>query len=139
MELEGHFALSDEMFEQQFEYCQLDPSIFNHEAHLRLAWIHIKKYGLDNAIENICNQLLIYVNFLGARDKYNKTLTIAAIKAVNHFMNKSLPGNFNDFMQQFPRLKYNFKELIASHYTVDIFNSDIAKKEYLEPDLLPFT
>jgi hypothetical protein len=40
------FKLRDELFEKQFQNCQFNPALFNHEAHLRLAWIHITKYGL---------------------------------------------------------------------------------------------
>ncbi|MVM35308.1 hypothetical protein GO755_35125 [Spirosoma sp. HMF4905] len=137
--MEAHFALSDDLFEQQFKLCRLNPTLFSHEAHLRLAWIHVKKYGVEQAIENICDQLVCFVDSLGARNKYNKTLTIAAIRAVNHFINKSDTDNFSDFINQFPRLKFSFKELIACHYQVDIYNSKLAKTVYVEPDLLPFS
>lgn len=137
--MNAHFELSDDLFEEQFQNCSLDPALFNHEAHLRLAWIHISKYGEAKAIENITGQLYTYVVLLGAIDKYNKTLTIAAIKAVNHFTGRSGADNFADFIQQFPRLKFNFKELMGSHYGIDIFKSEMAKQHYLEPGLLPFT
>ena len=137
--METHFELSDELFEKHFKACNLNPALFSHEAHLRLAWIHIKKYGVEKAIENICEQLVDYVTSLGAHDKYNKTLTIAAIRAVNHFMNKSEMSNFNDFIHQFPRLTYNFRELLSVHYQLDIYQSEMAKREYIEPDLLPFS
>lgn len=136
--MEAHFELNDAIFERQFKNLELDPAIFSHEAHLRLAWIHIKKYGVEKAIENVCGQLLDFVNFLGARDKYNKTLTVAAIRAVYHFMKKEEIDTFYDFIQTYPRLKSNFKELMAFHYKIDIFNSESAKKTYLEPDLVPF-
>jgi hypothetical protein len=137
--MNSHFEINDELFETQFQNCELDPALFNHEAHLRLAWIHITKYGADKAIENITRQLFSFVVSLGAIDKYNKTLTVAAIKAVNHFICKSGTDNFYDFIQEFPRLRYNFRELMGFHYQVDIFNSEIAKQNYLEPDLLPFS
>ena len=137
--MKSHFDLGDELFAEQFKSCTLNPVIFSHEAHLRLAWIHIKKYGVETAIETVCTQLVAFVDSLGARDKYNKTLTIAAIRAVNHFMNKSKANTFQDFIHQFPRLTYNFKDLLACHYQVDIYTSDRAKREYLEPDLLPFS
>jgi len=137
--MEAHFKLSDEQFEKQFGNCSLDPAIFSHEAHLRLAWIHIKNAGVEKAIENICTQLPAFVKSVGAEGKYNKTLTIAAIYAVNHFMNKSDSNNFYAFIQEYPSLRVNFKRLMACHYGVDIYNNELAKKEYLEPDLLPFT
>jgi len=82
--MEAHVELSDEVFEKQFKNCELNPALFSHEAHLRLAWIHIKKQGVEKAIENVCGQLLNFVEFAGAGDKYNKTLTIAALRAVYH-------------------------------------------------------
>ena len=136
MQLHQHF--SDSEFEQLFETCQMDPTAFSHEAHLRLAWIHVKKYGQSLAIKNICDQLLQYVEYLGAKDKFNITLTIAAIKAVNHFIQKSASDNFQDFINEFPRLKFNFKELMQCHYQIDIYNLQSAKQQFLEPDLLPF-
>ena len=137
--MEANVELNDDVFAQQFKECTLNPALFNHEAHLRLAWIHIKKCGVDKAIENICEQLTVFTGSLGASDKYNKTITIAAIKAVNHFINKADIDNFQDFIQTFPRLKFNFKELMAYHYQADIYTLETAKKEYMEPDLVPFT
>jgi len=136
--MEQHFNLTDTEFEQQFENCTLNPEIFSHEAHLRLAWIHIRKYGLETAIQNVSRQLIEFVDSVGARNKYNHTLTIAAIKAVSHFINRSSSDNFMDFIEEFPRLKFNFIDLINIHYKTDIFNSDKAKQEFIEPDLVPF-
>ncbi len=136
--MDNHFDLTDFEFENKFKNCDLNPEIFTHEAHLRLAWIHITTYGEHAAIQNICSQLKAFVEFLGAKDKYNETLTIAAIKAVHHFIKKSDSNTFQDFIIEFPRLKYNFKDLMNTHYNIDIFNSDKAKKEFLAPDLVPF-
>jgi hypothetical protein len=136
--MEKHVDLTDLEFEERFQNCTLNPEIFTHEAHLRLAWIHITKYGEEAAIRNICKQLIAFVEFVGARDKYNQTLTIAAIKAVCHFIKKTSSDTFQDFILEFPKLKYNFKDLMNIHYKVDIFNSEKAKKEFLEPDLEPF-
>lgn len=79
-----------------------------------------------------------FVAFVGAKDKYHKTLTIAAMRAVYHFMLKSNSDNFINFIADFPQLKHKFKELMESHYSFDIFSSDKAKVEFLEPDLSPF-
>ncbi|RNC87847.1 MAG: hypothetical protein ED556_01260 [Winogradskyella sp.] len=136
--MEKHYEFTDDEFEQAFISCSLNPSCFSHEAHLRLAWINIRKYGIENALKNIQNQLQRFVEFVGAKDKYNKTLTIAATLAVNHFMNTADAKSFKVFITQFPRLKTNFKELMAFHYSFDIYNSDRAKTKFLEPDLEPF-
>ncbi|WP_350287274.1 hypothetical protein [uncultured Croceitalea sp.] len=136
--MEKHFELSDTEFEHHFSNCSLAPTDFSHEAHLRLAWIHIHNYGIAQAEKNIQNQLQRFVEFVGAKDKYNTTLTLAAVKAVYHFMLKSDANTFKDFIAEFPRLKYNFKELMACHYGFDIYHSDQAKTQFLKPDLVPF-
>ena len=136
--MEPHFTLTDVSFEQQFETSTLNPDIFSHEAHLRLAYIHIKKYGINTALINIPQQLKAYVTAIGAEAKYNHTLTIAAIHAVAHFIKKSSSHNFQDFIVEFPQLKTQFKQLIRTHYSVDIFNAADAKYSIMEPDLAPF-
>lgn len=133
-----HFDLTDSEFERNFENCRLDPSIFNHEAHLRLAWIHIYKYGLEKAIDNITSQLKQFTTKIGASHKFNKTLSVASIYVVHHFMKKSDADNFKEFISENPKLRYAFKDLLECHYQIDIFNSETAKTKYIEPDLLPF-
>ena len=137
--MQSHFDISDHAFEMQFQSGSFPPALFTHEAHIRLAWIHIKKYGCQKAIENISSQLLNYVKIIGATGKYNQTLTVAAVKAVSHFINKSVSSNFADFIQEFLRLNTNFKDLLAAHYSVDIYHSETARLQFLEPDLLPFS
>lgn len=136
--METHFSLSDDELELQFAKLYLDPKLFSHEAHLRLAWIHLKKYGEAKAIKNLTTQIPIFANKHGAPDKFNMTLTVAAIKAVRHFCGKSKSNNFQNFLIEFPRLKTDFKELMAAHYDFDIYQSKRAKETYLEPDLLQF-
>jgi len=133
-----HFDLTDNELESQLANCLLDPIIFNHETHLRLAWIHIKKCGLEQAELNIHQQLQKFVEHLGATDKYHKTITIAAIRVVNHFMAKSKAFDFKTFIKEFPQLNTDFKSLIESHYSFDIFSSKQARLEFLEPDLVDF-
>ena len=39
--MQDHRQLTDQEFSAQFEQTTLDAALFNHEAHLRLAWIHL--------------------------------------------------------------------------------------------------
>lgn len=136
--MKDHYQLSNEQFLNAFQTATLDPKLFNHEAHLRLAYLLIKKEGVDKAIDTCCEQIIKYANSLGAHDKFNKTVTVAAVKAVYHFMLKARANSFKDFIEEFPRLKYNFKDLLAQHYNIDVFNSQMAKSSFLEPTLLSF-
>ena len=136
--MENHYSLTDYDVEQQFAAATLDPSILTHEAHLRLAWIHLNNYGLKKALENLTAQLKNYTRAVGAAAKYNETVTIAAVYAVNHFMIRSNHTDFAIFIAENSMLKTNFKDLINTHYRTDIFKSEHAKSCFLEPELLPF-
>lgn len=136
--MEAHCHYSDSRLMLAMENAALDPSVFTHEAHLRWGWLLIESYGLEMAIKRACYQLKHYTAQLGVEDKYNETVTIAAIRAIQHFRLKSGNESFYEFISRATRLKTSFKELISVHYSEDIFKSKRAKQKYLEPDLLPF-
>ncbi len=138
MKIKDHWQYSDDEFEKQFESFQLKPGMFSHEAHLRLAYIHIEKYGATIAEKNMCDQIKGFAESLGFYDKFNKTVTIASVKTMNHFIQKAKSDNFRDFIQEFPRLLTNFRDLLSKHYGFNVFADRRAKKEFIEPDLLPF-
>ena len=84
--INNHLDLTDAEFITRFEDCSLPSDLFTHEAHLRLAYLDIKQVGLEEATDLICKQITNYVIKLGALDKFNRTLTIAATRAVYHFI-----------------------------------------------------
>jgi len=112
--------------------------MFTHEAHLRLAWLHIQQYGADKACRTVADLIKNFAFALGAKAKFNMTVTVAAVKTVHHFMQKSTSEYFEEFIAEFPKLRDNFNELLAKHYSRDIHSMAIAKHVYVEPDKLPF-
>ena len=137
MIIKSHTQLSDDEFESQFESLKFKPGLFSHEAHLRLAYIHITKYGQAQAEKNMCEQIQAFGKKHGS-DGFNWTVTIAAVRALNHFIKKSETTSFEDLIKEFPRLLTNFKDLLGQHYGFNVFADKRAKAEYIEPDLLPF-
>lgn len=137
--MKDHSQLSDAVFAQQFADCSLSPQLFSHEAHLRLAWILIRQYGLATGIHQLCEQIARFDQTFGDGSKFNRTVTVAAAQIMAHFMKKSKSQDFPGLMREFPALKNNFKGLLDSHYGFDIFEHPAAKHNYLEPDLIPFT
>ncbi len=136
--MEKHYSYTDSEFEQQFHDCTLPSEMFTHEAHLRLAWIEISKYGVDTAIENIVTQIKRYAKSLQAANKFHATVTVAAVEAVHHFMKKKKSKTFQEFISANPELKDRFKELLSSHYSFNVFESKEAKQRFIEPDVSSF-
>lgn len=136
--LENHYQFNDEEFELQFEKGTFPPALFTHEAHLRLAWVYIGKYGIERACDKLCYEIRQFDKLHGDGSKFNKTVTIAAARAVYHFMLKSNSDSFAALLIEFPRLKTAFKDLLDQHYAFDVFSNETAKVSYVEPDILPF-
>lgn len=136
--MEQHYQYDDQALENGLKDGSLPPEAFSHEAHLRLAWIQIKKYGIRSGIQRTCEIIRGFAAHHGGLSKYHVTLTTAAVRAVYHFMLKSQKATFIELMEEFPRLKSNFRRLIKTHYSDAVLYSLQAKYVYHEPDLLPF-
>ena len=134
--MELHAQFSDAEFAARFERCELPLGSFTHEAHLRLAWIHIARYGAAQAEANIIRLLLQYVKHVGAEDKFHQTVTVAAVRIVARCMAQSGTKQFDALLQEFPALKTDFNGLLQQHYSFDVFESERARTAYLPPDLL---
>lgn len=135
--MERHWKISDEEFEEKFSTTNFRPFWFTHEAHLRLAWIYVTKYGKEIAFKKYSEQLQDFALKYNATNKYNATVTFASIEIMQHFIDKSNAYDFQDFMNEFPQLKEDFKSVLKQHYSGDIFTSKEAKQNILQPDLLP--
>ena len=136
--MKHHLELTNQEFTSQFKSGVFPPELFSHEAHLRLAWIYIHQHGSEKAAKLVSDQIKTFVILADAEDKYNHTLTIAAVKIVHHFIQRSDSKTFTDFVVEFPQLKNNFKDLVQAHYSPGTCFSEKAKKEFIEPDLRPF-
>ena len=130
--------LSDQEFLQQFIELTFDPAAFNHHAHLRLAWIYLRTYGLDGALDKIPAAIKQYAEHHGAHDKFHMTLTQASIHIIQHMMSLGDFSSFDSFIEAFPQLLDNFKSLIGNHYSQQHLFSESARLQFIPPDLKAF-
>jgi len=136
--MEKHYRFSDEVFEEKFKAGKFPPLYFSHEAHLRLSYIHLEKYGLEQSIENMCTQIYDFAIKYGATMKFNATVTYASLQIMYHYMHIGESENFTNLMNEFPYLLKDFKAEVRKHYSWDVFRSLEAKATIHEPDLEPF-
>jgi hypothetical protein len=112
--------LDDKTLLKRIEDCTLDPNFFTHLVLLRMAWILIDEYGLEEAlIKNRAIKKNYFAQVLDV-DKFNLPLTDAYVEILHHFMEKSPTHDFDKLLREFPRLRYNFKLLVRTHYGYDI-------------------
>lgn len=112
--------LTDNQLLERIQDCSLAPSDFTHETLLRLTWILISKYGLKKAIKKNTEIKQNYYKTALRNDKFNITLTKAYTEILHHFMERSSTNDFEKLLREFPRLKFNFKNLVKTHYGYNI-------------------
>ncbi len=126
---EKHHLLTNDEFEKKFSSCGLHSTIFTHEAHLRITYIYLTKYGLKIATDKLSEQIAELDNKYGDGTKFNKKLTVAATKIMNYFVEKTTATDFNGFIKEFPLLKTNFSEVIKKHALFEATENELLSKE----------
>jgi hypothetical protein len=135
--MEPHeLSRGDRDFRLAFEACTVTPPQFNHEAHVRLAYVYLVDCDVESAVERMREALL---NFLEHNDiprsKFHETITRAWVLAVHHFMSKSTSTSFTDFIAKNPELLDS--KIMLTHYSARVLFSSDARSSFVEPDLDP--
>ena len=130
-------TISDAEFLEQFEAKTLNPGYFNHQGHLRLAWLFLNKYDLEVAIEKVTTGISAYATNLGATGKFKHTLTEAIVRIIARRMETQRFGELESFLASNNDLVTNIWGVVNQHYTEERLNSDLAISQFVEPDRLP--
>src|SRR5690349_249569 len=130
-------SVQDQDFRTDFEAHAISPAVFNHRAHLRLAYIYLAEHDTDAAHQLMRRALLSFLNHHGIdTSKYHETMTQAWIMAVRHFMEKTAStASYDAFIEQNPRMLDS--KIMLTHYTAEVLFSDQARAGFVEPNLDP--
>ena len=60
---------------EQFERGDIDPTLFDHEAHVYMGWLYVSRFGREEAIARFDAALRRLVAKLGAESKYSAMIT----------------------------------------------------------------
>ena len=60
---------------EQFETGDVDPALFDHEAHVYVGWLYVARFGRKQAIARFDAALKRLVQKIGAESKYNAMIT----------------------------------------------------------------
>jgi len=129
----NHKELSDDAFLHQLEEGTIDPALFNHEAHIRMAWLYLTRTELEPALASIIKIIRQLDNQYANGKKYHHTITMcfSLIIALQTRQNKF--ENWQAFIHEHPSLA-NPKALLAEFYHEATLYSDQAKKRFVPPD-----
>lgn len=130
-----HTASKDDLaFRAAFEAGAVAPSAFNHEAHLRLAYVYLVEHGVARAQEHMRSALLSFIQANGVpASKFHETLTRAWVLAVSHFMNRAASASFAEFASNSQPLLGS--KVMLTHYSAETLFLPEARAQFVEPDL----
>ena len=131
-------GLNDQQFIAEFEACTLDPKCFSHVGHLRLGWLYLDAYPLEVAVQKVTTGIAKYASALGVTDKFQYTLTQAALMIIYARKQQGSSQDFNGFLEQNPDLVNDMMGVLLRHYSADVLSSALAKSQFVAPDLKLF-
>jgi hypothetical protein len=135
MDSDLHPSISDadKGFLAAFEAGQIANQDFHHRDHLRLAWVQIRRLGLERASESVTLAIRQFAAGRGHADRYHDTLTRFWLRAVSLGIRRHPVLAFEELLGAEPHLLD--KSLPYVHWSRELMGSDEARRQWVEPDL----
>ena len=123
----------DEQFLAAFEAGQIANQNFHHRDHLRLAWIQIRRLGLERAPDAVAGAIRQFAVHHGNADRYHDTMTRFWVRVVGTGIDRHPTLPFDDLLTAVPHLLD--KNLPFLHWSRERMRSDEARRHWVEPDV----
>lgn len=130
----GSKGVEEGAFVESFELYQYPNERFKHADHVRLAWIYIRRYGLDVAEQRIAQSIRAFAGSLGHAEKYHETMTVAWLRLVYAaYCATPEVEDFGEFLSLHRWLAD--KRRLNEFYSERVLESAEARHTFVDPDL----
>lgn len=120
---------------ERFETLTLNPELFPHREHVRLAWIYLRDYPTLTALSKFCDGLKRFAASVGKPDLYHETITWAYLLLIRERMEKTVAWeSWEDFAEKNGDLLDWQSNILKRYYREETLQSDLAKRVFLFPD-----
>ena len=118
-----------------FESGEIDADLFDHEAHVFVAWLFVTRFELAEAVSRFEGSLRRLTQKLGVPNKYHATITwfFMLLIAERSRDNEGWPA----FRARNPDLILDSKNTLDRYYSQARLNSDTARNQFVLPDRVP--
>lgn len=130
-------AMSDDAFLAAFLDCSMPAAGFDHHGHVRAAWLMLRRYPLDEAIDRTCDGIARLAAHLGAPGKYHRTLSAALMRLMAFGGAADSAISWEQFLKLNEQMMQNAKYVLAQHYSPELLATERARQECVAPDRLP--
>ncbi len=128
--------MNDSEFLYHFEKHTLDQKYFDHQGHLRLAWLYLSEHDLDTSIQLVCNGIKSYAESLGATTKFHLTITDATVRIIQQRMLAKKTHSWESFLEKNPDLVNHLLSILQRHFSPELLATETARTTLVKADLL---
>jgi hypothetical protein len=128
---------SDDELLADFEACTLSERALNHRAHVRLAWIYLKRGSLPHALLDFSTALKRYAASRAKHGLYHETITFAFIFLINERIARGKPDDDWPVFAESNRdlLEWSTtRSVLLRYYRAQTLQSELARRVYVMPD-----
>ncbi len=128
-------SLEQRLTIERFESGDIEADLFDHEAHVYVAWLFIREFDLAGAVSRFESGLRRLTAKLGAPDKYHATITwfFMLLIAERAREDEAWPA----FRARNPDLISQSNTTLDRYYSRARLFSETARNQFLLPDRLP--
>jgi hypothetical protein len=124
----------DAAFVNAFDSGQISNQNFHHRDHLRLAFVQIRRLGLERASQTVTAGIRHFAARHGSADRYNDTMTRFWLRVVGLGISRHPELTFEQLLTAEPHLLD--KGLPFRHWSRERLTGPAAKQGWVDPDLI---
>jgi hypothetical protein len=130
--------MTDEEFLEAFEECRIPKELWTHQAHVRMAWLYLSRWPLEEVIPIVREGINRYNRSLGNTEGYHETITLAFLTLIDQQVDREGEGaTFAAFSERNPILFDRTLPALLEYYSRDVLYSAEARERFVEPDRAP--
>ena len=123
---------------RKFESCEYSPADFTHALHLTAAAWYLSCMSPAKALEVMREKLMHFSEHHGKMG-YHETITRFWLDVVGHYLREAGPAEpLTSTVNKLLR-EYADKNLLFQHYSRELVMSELARAQWIEPDLRDVT
>lgn len=126
--------MTDQELMKAFADGSLTADAFGHRQHVRLAWLHVTRLPLLEAIRRQTTGLRRLTERFGAPSRYHETITVAYVLLVHERAWRSRCASFEEFIEANPDLLDRGADLLGRHYDRDVLRTPAARGSFVPPN-----
>jgi hypothetical protein len=126
--------MTDEELLRGFAEGTLSPGEFDHRQHVRLAWLHVTRLPLLDAIAVQAQGLRRLTAAFGVPGRYHATITVGYVLLIAERAAAGRHQTWEAFAVAHPDLLRSARGVLGRHWTEATLQSDAARAAFVPPD-----